>query len=237
MTEANSLALFDADNYLAINTARWTLAQHVIGSLRASGLPMETAYDLGAGPGWFAGRLSDAGFDVVALEGREDVAAEGRRRTPQARFEVFDFDDCGLSDLRPERDFALGFGILYHLENPLRALRIMSALTRHVLLLETMTLPSGLPAARVIRENPNVTQGVRPLAMLLSPAAIEQGLWAAGFSHVYRCARNVAHEDFSDFPNRHRRRHIWLAARRDLDVEGFEPAATQEPRRENYWQR
>ncbi|WP_213272833.1 hypothetical protein [Hyphomonas sp.] len=237
MTETNGIALFDAPNYLEINAARWALAEDVIASLRGAGLAMETAYDLGAGPGWFAEKLLRSGLDVVALEGREAVAAEGRRRVPGARFEVFDFDAWGMDTLPPPRDFSLGLGILYHLENPLRALRMMGALTKHALLLETMTFPSNLPLARVIRENPNATQGILPLALLLSPKAIDQGLWAAGFSHVYRCTRPVAHDDFRELPDRFPRRHIWLAARRELDIKGFQRAETEEPRRENYWQR
>jgi len=237
MTDPAGIALFDGDMYQQINTARWALAQDVIRELRAQGAGFSTVYDFGAGPGWFAARLCAEGLDVVALEGRKDVAREGQARAPQARFEVFDFDAAAVTSLPAPRDFSLSFGILYHLESPLRALRMMGAMTRDVMLLETMTMPADFAAARVIRENPNATQGIQPLAILLSPEAAEQGLWAAGFTHVYRCQRAIDHDDFRDLPQRHPRRHVWLAARRSLQLEGFEAAPIEEPRRADYWRK
>jgi hypothetical protein len=237
MTEDAGIALFDGDIYQQINLARWALAQDVIRELQDQGAPLSTAYDFGAGPGWFANRLSEMGLNVVALEGRADVAREGQARAPQARFEVFDFDAAAVTGLPEPRDFSLCFGILYHLENPLRALRMMGAMTGEVMLLETMTMPSELAAARVIRENPNATQGIQPLAILLSPESVEQGLWAAGFTHVYRCLRPIDHDDFRDLPHRHPRRHVWLAARRPLSLDGFDAAPNEEPRRADYWRK
>jgi SAM-dependent methyltransferase len=235
MTDMPATALFDAETYLDINAARWTVAERVLTALSAQGLAPKTAYDFGAGPGWFASRLTDHGLDVLALEGRQDVIQAGQERAPKARFEQFDFDgQISLAGL-PARDFGLAFGILYHLENPLRALRLMGEMTSGALLLETMVLPRKDTMAQVIRENANPTQGIRPLAMLLSPLAIEQGLWAAGFTHVYRFMLAVDHSDFEDQPERHPRRGIWLAARNPLVVEGFERQNIKEPTRGNYW--
>lgn len=233
----DSLSLFDADTYQQINHARWAFASNVLDDLRATGLALETAHDCGAGPGWFAERLSASGLDVVALEGRADVADAGRTRAPKARFEVFDFDAAALDTVPPARDFCLSFGILYHLENPLRALRMMGALTGKAMLLETMTAPLGMAAGRVVRENPNATQGIRPLALILSPEAVEQGLWAAGFTHIYRNQRPINHDDFRDLPHRHRRRHVWLACRQPIGLDGFEAAPNEEPRRADYWRK
>lgn len=237
MPETDSLSLFDADTYQKINEARWRLAADVIGELRTSGLHLATAFDFGAGPGWFAHRLTASGLDVVALEGRADVAAEGQARAPAARFEVFDFDEAGWQSLPLPRDFCLAFGILYHLENPLRALRVMGALTSQVLLLETMTVPLDFPGGRVVRENANATQGIRSLAFILSPDGVERGLWAAGYNHIYRCQRSIDHDDFRDLTQTHRRRHVWLATRQPINLPGFEPISLEEPQRANYWSR
>ncbi|RIJ32164.1 class I SAM-dependent methyltransferase [Henriciella algicola] len=237
MSQAPATALFDVDNYLAINEARWTIAQRVLKALRTGGMALDTAYDFGAGPGWFAKRLMDSQLDVVALEGREDVAQAGRERAPGCEFSVLDFDNCATSDALPARDFSLSFGILYHLENPLRALRMMGAMTGKAMLLETMIVPDSDFVGRIARENPNATQGIQPLATILSRAALERGMWAAGFSHVYECKLPVEHDDFRDLKTRHPRRGIWLLTRDDVSVEGFEPLQIEEPRRANYWRK
>lgn len=237
MSQAPATALFDVDNYIAINEARWKIADKVLKALRRSGITLETAYDFGAGPGWFAKRLMHSDLDVVALEGRQEVAEAGRERAPGCEFSVLDFDNCATSDALPRRDFALSFGILYHLENPLRALRIMGAMTGKAMLLETMVLPDADFIGRVARENPNATQGIQPLAMILSREALARGMWAAGFSNVYACTLPVEHDDFRDLDTRHPRRGIWLLSREAVSVPGFEPLQIEEPRREDYWRK
>lgn len=232
-----SLSLFETENYLAMNAVRWGLASRVIDQLRGAGIDLSSAYDLGAGPGWFANVMSTANLDVVALEARPDVAAAASLSAPNARVEVFDLDAVALNALPPPRDFVLAFGILYHLENPLRALRIARALCGKAILLETMTLPDTLPMARVIRENPNPTQGFHDLALLLSPAAIEWGLWGAGFRNVYRFTATLDHADFRDTAQTHRRRHIWLASESEVSVDDFEAIELKEPRRADFWRK
>lgn len=237
MSTDTAAALFDADNYLAINEARWTIAKKAIGDLRATGITLDTAYDFGAGPGWFASRLKDQDLDVMALEGREDVADVGRRRAPGCEFGVLDFDNCATADALPPRDFSLSFGILYHLENPLRALRMMGTMTAKVMLLETMVVPDGDFIARIARENPNETQGIQPLAMILSRSALARGMWAAGFSHAYDCTQPINHDDFRDLEARHPRRGLWLLSREAVSIEGFKAIEIEEPRRADYWRK
>lgn len=237
MTQAPATALFDVDNYIAINEARWTIADKVLKALRHSGMVLDTAYDFGAGPGWFARRLNHSKLDVLALEGRHDVAEAGRARAPNCEFDVLDFDNCATSEALPPRDFALSFGILYHLENPLRALRMMGEMTGKAMLLETMVVPGDDFIARVARENPNETQGIQPLAMILSRAALERGMWAAGFSNVYECTLPVEHDDFRDLKARHPRRGIWLLTREAVSIDGFEALKIEEPRRDDYWRK
>jgi hypothetical protein len=50
-------------------------------------------------------------------------------------------------------DLVLCFGLLYHLENPLRAIRHLRGLTEKCLLLESMCLPEEKPSM-LLREEP-----------------------------------------------------------------------------------
>jgi hypothetical protein len=142
-----------------------------------------------------------------------------RQRAPGARFEPFDFDAASLSAVPAPADAVVCFGLLYHLENPLRALRMCRAMTKGALFLETMTLPEEGPAARLMPENPNETQGMRALALLLSPDTIVHALNAAGFSRVYRVdGASIGHDDFVDTAQRRKRRDMFLACDAAIDA-------------------
>lgn len=207
-----SKSLFDAPFYQAINEARWNALQRLIAVAEAQIGPIKSVIDLGAGPGWFAGRLSDAGYDVLALEGRSELVELARQRAPRARVEPFDFDAASLDAVPTAADAVVCFGLLYHLENPIRALRMCRAMARGALFLETMTLPEEGPTARLVPENPNETQGMRALALLLSPDAVVHALNAAGFSRVYRVdGTSIGHDDFLATAQRRKRRDMFLA--------------------------
>jgi SAM-dependent methyltransferase len=211
--------LFDAPFYQAINEARWAALQRMMAVVQAQIGPIKSVIDLGAGPGWFAGRLSDAGYDVLALEGRPELVELARQRAPAARFEPFDFDAESLSAVPAPADAVVCFGLLYHLENPLRALRMCRAMANGVLFLETMTLPEEGSAARLMPENANETQGMRPLALLLSPDTVVHALNAAGFSRVYRIdGVSIGHDDFVDTTERRKRRDMFLACDAAIDA-------------------
>jgi SAM-dependent methyltransferase len=204
--------LFDAPFYQAINEARWRALERLMAIAEAGIAPIKDVIDLGAGPGWFAARLASTGRDVLALEGRSEIVEKALERAPAARFRVFDFDAAALDSVPGAADAVLCFGLLYHVENPIRVLRMCRAMTRHVLFLETMTLPEDGPGARLVPENPNETQGMRQLALLLSPEAIVHGLHAAGFSHVYRLdGASIGHDDFIDTADRRKRRDMFMA--------------------------
>jgi SAM-dependent methyltransferase len=213
--------LFDAPFYQAINEARWSALQRMIAIAEAQIGPIRSVTDLGAGPGWFAARLTETGRDVLALEGRADLVNIVRERAPRARVEVFDFDAAAFEAVPPLSDAVLCFGLLYHVENPLRVLRMCRKMAGRVLFLETMTVPEEGSIARIVPENPNETQGMRALALVLSPDAIGHALRAAGFSRVYRLeGASIGHDDFVDTQTRRKRRDIFLAC--DVAIDSAE---------------
>jgi SAM-dependent methyltransferase len=202
--------LFDQPYYLAINEARWPVFEHLLGVARQAG-PIDSILDAGCGPGWFAEKMSAAGLKVLGVDARVQLVIEARRRAPKARFEAFDFDRAELDDAPDQQDAVFAFGLLYHLENPLRAIRVMRACARHAVFLETMTIPERTATARLVQENPNETQGFHGLALVMTPTAIVHALFAVGFAHVYVYEGGVAHPDFAQTAERHKRRDIFLA--------------------------
>jgi SAM-dependent methyltransferase len=202
--------LFDQPYYLAINQARWTVFEHLLAAVRRTS-PIESVLDAGCGPGWFADRMTGAGLKVLGVDARVELVIEARQRAPKARFEAFDFDRADLDDAPEPCDAVFAFGLLYHLENPLRALRVLRACGRRAVFLETMIIPERTATARLVPENPNETQGFHGLALVMTPTAIVHALFAVGFAHVYVYEGGVDHPDFADTPERHRRREIFLA--------------------------
>ncbi len=227
--------LFDEPFYQAINEARWGALQCMLATVEEQIGRVEDLLDLGCGPGWFAARLSAEGRCVRGLDGRIELIEEARRRAPLASFDVFDFDAAAMEAVPGQADAVICFGLLYHLENPLRALRMCRGMARQVLFLESMTLPEDGGMARLLPENPNETQGMRVLALLMTPDAIAHGLLASGFTYVYRYdGEAVGHEDFTSTDERKKRRDIFMACDVQVSAPGLSPYTPQSLARFKY---
>src|SRR5688572_28173403 len=105
------------------------------------------AIDLACHEGWFAQQAAALGFDVLGVDARADhvadatLAAEACGAT-RVRFEQRDVH--ALDAPRDGRfDLVLCLGLIYHLENPVGALRIARALTADggLCIIETQIAP------------------------------------------------------------------------------------------------
>jgi len=105
-----------------------------------------TAVDLACHQGWFSMHLARRGFrEVLGVDGREEHLGDARlvaRALGVGNFRTLraDLEDAKPADIG-EHDVTLMLGLLYHLENPVRALRLARAVTRRVLLIETQVVP------------------------------------------------------------------------------------------------
>jgi SAM-dependent methyltransferase len=205
--------LFDEPYYLAINRARWVVAERTLEGLRdAGGARLRTCLDVGCGPGWFSERLAARGLEVVGLDGRAATVAEARRRCPAIRFEHGDVESESLAERLGRFDLVFCFGLLYHTENPFRVVRNLRRMADKLLFAETMVIPDEVPCARLVAENVNETQGLTHYAFVPSRACVVKMLQAAGFRHVYEDVGSVDHEDFRETAARHRRRAVFVAS-------------------------
>jgi hypothetical protein len=105
-----------------------------------------TAVDLACHQGWFALQLARRGFrEVLAVDFRDEhladtalmakIAGAGSIRTAKSDIEDARPQDIGVHDV------TLMLGLLYHLENPVRALRLARAVTRRLFVIETQVVP------------------------------------------------------------------------------------------------
>lgn len=105
------------------------------------------AIDLACHQGWFSSQLVKTGFEnVLATDARENHIADaelifkaldqsGKIRTLQSDVHSLDTGMLGKFDL------VLCFGLIYHLENPVGALRKAFELCKNVCLIETQIAP------------------------------------------------------------------------------------------------
>jgi len=106
-----------------------------------------TAIDLACHQGWFSSQLVHSGFDnVLATDARENHIADAelifnamgqseKIRTLQSDVHSLETNALGQFDL------VLCFGLIYHLENPVGALRKAFSLCKNVCLIETQIAP------------------------------------------------------------------------------------------------
>jgi|SRR5215210_658177 len=213
---------FDTEAALEINAAR--LAHLASLNLALAG---RSVLELGAGVGHLTGFFLERNCSVVVTEARRENLDELRRRLPQVDAKEADVEES-LAHLG-SFDVVFCYGVLYHLESPLRALRNMAAVCNDLLLLETMVCDARLPVLRLEDETTSVNQALRGLAHRPSPSYLALALNRAGFDFVYVATEPPDHPDyrFSSLGNMDTSRDgallrgIFVASRSPLEEPGL----------------
>jgi tRNA (mo5U34)-methyltransferase len=108
-----------------------------------------SATDIACHQGWFSHHLAAGGFGrVVGVDPRPEHVADAELmrsafELPKLKFINHSVFDPAVASLEPS-DLVLMYGLLYHLEDPIGALRIASKLTKQLLLIETQVMPTDL---------------------------------------------------------------------------------------------
>lgn len=213
------LTAFDQRQYRRLIAAREETIRRVAEKLKPV-LRLESALDAGCGVGFFSKTLEECGLNVCGFDGREENVVEARKRFPELAFETADIEERSILELG-RFDFVLCCGLLYHLENPLLAMRNLHALTEKCLLLESMCIPGEKPSM-LLREEPRAgDQSLTEMACYPSEGSLVKMLYRAGFGMVYRVTPLPRHEDFRETPEHARKRTVLLASHTPIDVAGF----------------
>jgi len=230
-TATQTSTVFDQDHYQRLIQARGDTIRRIVTQLKPA-LNLSTALDAGCGLGFFSQILQECGLNVSAFDGRESNVVEGRSRFPQVHFEIGDVQDSGILRLG-KFDLVLCFGLLYHLESPLLAIRNLRSLSRHTLLLESMCLPDANPWMLLREERSLDDQSLTDLAFYATEGCLVKMLYRAGFASVHRLAQLPDHDDFRDTPGHRRRRTVLLATSAPLAMQGLqhisEPVDASDP--------
>jgi SAM-dependent methyltransferase len=187
--EGGGVESFDTDAALELNETRLT-------HLASLKLPIDgrDVLEVGAGVGRLTCFFIDRGCSVVATEARPENVAELRRRLPTVDVREADVEES-LEDLG-RFDVVFCYGVLYHLESPLRALRNMAAVCDDLLLIETMVCDSRDAVLRLEDETKALNQALRGLAHRPSPSYLALALNRVGFDYVYAASNPPDHPDY-----------------------------------------
>ena len=129
-----------------IHTTRLALMQAALDAAVGPDCSALTAVDLACHQGWFALHLARRRFrEIVGVDAREEHLADARlmaevQGARSLRTLRLDIEEARAEQIG-QHDVTLMLGLLYHLENPVRALRLARAVTRRVMLIETQVVP------------------------------------------------------------------------------------------------
>jgi hypothetical protein len=130
-----------------IHTTRLQMLFSVLDPLFTGRWQENTVLDIASHEGFFASHLAARGcLEVLGLDARpEHVQNAGLIRDVYGlrnlNFEVGDVRTINPDTSTPA-DILVMFGLIYHLENPLQALRLAAKMTRKVCLIETQVTPN-----------------------------------------------------------------------------------------------
>ena len=185
---------FDQPAAVELSVARAKVLDHFFTSW--TGPALHTAFDAGTGVGYFAGHLADRhGLRVTALDARAPNVAEAHRRHPGVEFLVGDIEDPALPSLGTF-DLVTALGLLYHLENPFRAVRNLVAMSGQVVAIESIIAPGRRARAWILDEFVGEDQASSYVAWHLTERCIVKLLYRAGMPNVYRARFRAPHVQF-----------------------------------------
>jgi len=165
--------------------------------LDSLGLPLSrrTVLDVGAGVGHLAQYFVKLGSEVTCVDGRQSNIDRLRELYPGLRSQACDVQTESLEGLG-SFDIVFCYGLLYHLESPVPALRHIAAVCKELLLLETQVCDSVLPILRLGQENSSSDQALTGFGGRPSPSYVVMVLRHLGFPHVYAPKVPPDHPDF-----------------------------------------
>lgn len=186
--------IFDEQHYERLNSSRAAVVSALLAELKQP-LGLETALDVGCGLGYFSGLLHSLGLDVTAIDGRPENAEAAARRNPGVKFYSYNAEDPALQTLG-KFDLVFCFGLLYHLENPLLAIRHLHAMTKKLMLVEGVILQGDKPIMALIDEEVYDDQGLNHLAFYPTEACLVKMIYRSGMKCVYRLKIQPNHPNY-----------------------------------------
>ena len=130
----------------AIHDTRWHMLEACLEQRLGPDRAGLTAIDLACHQGWFAVKTAQTGFSrVLGVDARASHVSDSQLIADIYGLEQLSFEQGDVHGLDPgtlgQFDVVLMLGLLYHLENPVGALRVCRALCKRLCVIETQIVP------------------------------------------------------------------------------------------------
>jgi len=130
----------------AIHNTRWQMLQSCLDERLGKSRQGLSALDLASHQGWFAVKMAQTGFSpVLGIDARESHVSDSQLISDIYGLEDLTFQqgDIHAQDTGQlgQYDVVLMLGLLYHLENPIGALRTCRELCSNLCIIETQIVP------------------------------------------------------------------------------------------------
>ena len=130
----------------AIHDTRWQMLQSCLDDRLGKSRQGLTALDLASHQGWFAVKMAQAGFaSVSGIDARESHVSDSQLIADIYGLDQLSFSQGDVHALDAGQlgqfDVVLMLGLLYHLENPIGALRTCRELCSNLCIIETQIVP------------------------------------------------------------------------------------------------
>ena len=137
---------YDGGALDAIHATRLSMLKTALAAEYGASIAGRTVIDIACHQGWFATQIAEMGArDVLAVDARAEHVADAtliRDALGLTNLRVAQSDVHALSpETQGTFDIVLMLGLIYHLENPVGALRVARALTKRLCLVETQIVP------------------------------------------------------------------------------------------------
>jgi len=182
--------LFFADDIMNFNNLRIT---H-LDSLKFDWSD-KTVLELGCGPGIISKYFYDKGVDIYPVEGRQDIVDFVKKQNKNSKIMKYDLTEDDWS-LIPKCDITIAYGILYHIQNPLKFIDNIYEKTNNFCVIETVvSLDTNEDGIYNLNEGTTHTQaidgiGCRPTRNIL------WNYMKTKFAYVYMPLTQTRHIEF-----------------------------------------
>ncbi len=146
LPDGNTTPTYHGADIKAIHDTRWQMVQTCLEERLGNGRSGLTALDLASHQGWFAVNMARSGFStVLGIDARESHVEDSQLIRDIYGLNHLSFQQGDIHHLDEQQlgqfDVVLMLGLLYHLENPVGALRACRALCKNLCLIETQIVP------------------------------------------------------------------------------------------------
>lgn len=130
----------------AIHDTRWRMLQDCLAQDLGPERHGMSVVDLASHQGWFAWNMARSGFStVLGIDARQQHVDDSRLIAEVYGYDQLTFQQGDVLQQDPRHlgrfDVVLMLGLLYHLEDPVGALRVCRSLCKNICIIETQVVP------------------------------------------------------------------------------------------------